>query len=56
MTIFTDSADPELPQAAIDYLSGVTHLARSGFSVTAVEAIPKNEAGKTLYTALPTNP
>lgn len=56
MTIFTDSADPELPQAAIDYLSGVTHLARSGFSVTAVDAIPKNEAGKTLYTALPTNP
>lgn len=52
MTIFTDSTDPALPQAAVDYLSGVTRLSHTAFSVTAVTAIPKNDAGKTLYIKL----
>jgi len=30
----------------------VTRLSRTAFSVTAVDAIPKNDAGKTLYVKL----
>ena len=52
MTIFTDGRDPALPQAAVDYLSGVTRLSHTAFSVTVVDAIPKNDAGKTLYIKL----
>lgn len=52
MTIYTDSADPALPQAALDYLSATTRLSQSAFTVAVVDAIPKNDAGKTLYAAL----
>ena len=35
------------------YLSNTTHLSESAFTVRYIEAIPKNEAGKTLYKELP---
>lgn len=52
LSVFHDSPDPSLSQAAAEYLSGETHFPLRAFRVEALEAIPKSSAGKTLYTAL----
>lgn len=51
--VYTDSRDPALPEAALRYISGETRFSSRMFRVRAVDAIPKNQSGKTLYAALP---
>ena len=52
LCVYTDSRDPVLPEAALCYISGVTQISSRAFHVQAIDSIPKNESGKTLYTAL----
>lgn len=52
LNIFHDSTDQSLSRAAADYLSGQTHFPLRAFRAEALESIPKNSAGKTLYAAL----
>lgn len=51
MSVYTDGGAETLPPAA-DYLAGVTRLPARAFRVRHLDAIPKNEAGKTLYAKL----
>ena len=52
LRIFHDSADPAVTGAAAEYLSEQMHFPERVFQIRALEAIPKNEAGKTQYRAL----
>lgn len=52
LTIFLDSPDPAVGRAAVDCLSQSLRLPARAFSVRIVDAIPKSEAGKTLYATL----
>lgn len=52
LTVFLDDPSPEAGQAAVDCLSQALRFPPRAFSVQVVDAIPKNEAGKTLYAAL----
>ena len=52
LRIFHDSADPAVTGAAAAYLSEQMHFPERVFQIRALEAIPKNEAGKTQYRAL----
>jgi len=54
LSIYTDSPDPALPDAALTYISEETRLSPRSFRVLTIPSIPKNEAGKTLYANLPT--
>lgn len=54
--VYTDSRDPALPGEALRYISGETRLPSRAFRVGVLDAIPKNESGKTLYAALPKGP
>ena len=51
LRIFHDSADPAMTGAAAEYLSEQMHFPERVFQIRALEAIPKNEAGKTQYRA-----
>lgn len=53
LRIFSDLKDEALAEQAEDYLAQRTNLPRKLFHVTIIEAIPKNESGKTLYSRLP---
>ena len=55
LEVFHDSREPELPSQMLDYLSGQLHFPSRTFRLHALEEIPKNEAGKTLYRALETS-
>ena len=52
LRIFHDSPDPAVTGAAAEYLSEQMHFPERVFQIRALEAIPKNEAGKTQYRAL----
>ena len=52
LRIFHDSPDPALTPEASDYLSEQMHFPPRVFQIQALEAIPKNESGKTTYRAL----
>lgn len=52
LRIFHDSPDPAVTGAAAEYLSEQMHFQERVFQIRALEAIPKNEAGKTQYRAL----
>ncbi len=52
LMIFLDDPSPETGRAAVDCLSQALRFPPRVFSVQVVRAIPKNEAGKTLYAAL----
>ena len=52
LRIFHDSPDPALTEAVSDYLSAQMHFPPRVFQVEALESIPKNESGKTKYSAL----
>lgn len=52
LCVYTDSRDPALPEAALRYISGETRLFSKAFRIRAIDAIPKNGSGKTLYAAL----
>lgn len=50
MSVFTENKGRE--EDILHYLAATTHLNMSAFKVRYIESIPKNEAGKTLYTEL----
>ena len=52
LCIYTDSRDPAIPAAALRYISEETRLSPKAFRVQVIDTIPKNESGKTLYSAL----
>lgn len=52
LCIYTDSRDPTIPEAAQHYISEETRLSPRAFRVQVIDTIPKNESGKTLYSAL----
>ncbi len=52
LRVFHDSPDPAVTGAAAEYLSEQMHFPERVFQIRALEAIPKNEAGKTQYRAL----
>lgn len=52
LRIFHDSPDPALTQTVSDYLSAQMHFPPRVFHVEFLDAIPKNESGKTKYSAL----
>ena len=51
LRIFHASPDPAVTGAAAEYLSEQMHFPERVFQIRALEAIPKNEAGKTQYRA-----
>lgn len=53
LRIFADSQDGALDEQAGDFLAQRTNLPRKLFRITPIDAIPKNESGKTLYSRLP---
>ena len=52
LRVFHDSPDPAVTGAAAESLSEQMHFPERVFQIRALEAIPKNEAGKTQYRAL----
>ena len=52
LTIFLDSPDPAVGRTAVDWLSRSLRFPERAFELRVVDAIPKSEAGKTLYAAL----
>ena len=44
--------DPELEKATVDFIVNHTGISRGGFEVRFIDQIPRNDAGKVLYSAL----
>lgn len=53
LRIFTDLREADAQESISDYLYQLTGFSTRAISVTCLEGIPKNEAGKTLYMELP---
>ncbi|MEG1139431.1 MAG: AMP-binding protein [Lachnospiraceae bacterium] len=52
MVIYTDQKQLAESKAVIDDLARVTNINTHGFTVHFIEQIPKNEAGKTIYSSI----
>lgn len=52
LELYTDSAEPDLPRLAVDYLSQLTGLPRSLFRAAALPSIPRDGMGTPLYDQL----
>lgn len=52
LSVFLDSAAPETAQDAVECLSQALRFPARAFQARYIQAIPKNEAGKTQYTVL----
>lgn len=52
MKIYIENADAETLKRAVDFISEKLGLNRSGFCSIAIDAIPRNDSGKVLYSKL----